>query len=285
MALEKRWEAISPIAFTADGTSEGLVTIDNACDFRVKQKVYIRATGLPNKYLEIKKIESDQKLYVGPISSDICAREDISAYTVALGATIEAPLQNRPAIPDKEHERAVFEEEPVVAKRIIPVDQCGRIYKSIVDDKGIQRFPVDANIGDITIDNINVDINADDGDNIAISRHENPRIVLLDEDYLKTELDEDNYTQIFTHTSAIEDIRYRLIKIKADTYGTFRVKVDGNIKDYFKTSPFKRNCIFEFVEDLEVLQNQVLTVEFVPGTCMELDSFNFFLRAEGYKQP
>ena len=284
MALEKRWEEILPIAFTADGTAEGLVTVEDACDFRVKQRIYIKASGEPAKYLEIKKIKSPTEIYVGPISSDICARTDISAYTVGGGATIEAPEQKRPSIPDKEYERASFEEEPVVAKRTVMVDQCGSIYRSITDTNGIQRLPVDANIGDITIDNLNVDIDADTGDNVAISRHQNPRIVIQENDILAAGLDDSDYTQVLSYIPASEDIRFRTIKIKADTYGTFRIKVDGVVKDYFKTSPLQRNAIFEFIEDLEVLQGQTLSVEFVPR-CITLASYNFFLRGEGYKQP
>lgn len=130
--LEKRLHAVSPQMFTANGTVAGLITVAaNACAlFKVKQRVLIKATGLPTLELEIKEIDSEENIYVGPYSSpgnpaNINSRTDISAYTVVLGANISAFEQKRPAIDYAESMRAVYDEEPTVALRTVMVDECG----------------------------------------------------------------------------------------------------------------------------------------------------------------
>src|ERR1019366_9582142 len=102
--LEKRFYAVPPQLFTADGTTEGVITIAaNACIlFKVKMRVILTATGLPNLLLEIKEIDNEENIQVGPIAgtlkvpganTGITARTDISAYTVALNAAVMADEQ------------------------------------------------------------------------------------------------------------------------------------------------------------------------------------------------
>jgi hypothetical protein len=67
-------------------------------------------------------------LILGPENKGINTRSDVSAYTTALNATVEASEQNRPSIPPADYERAVYEEEPIVAKRVIGVDRYGELY-------------------------------------------------------------------------------------------------------------------------------------------------------------
>jgi len=125
-----------------------------------------------------------------------------------------------------------------------------------------------------------VEVDAADGDNIAISRHENFRNILLEEDYVDTDFTTNTYTEVLSY-SATEDLKVRALKIKADTLGTFRVKVNGTIADYFKTSNFDRNCKFIFLEDLGVNNGQTLSVEFVPER-IRINNYNFFFRIEAY---
>jgi hypothetical protein len=137
--LEKRFYAVPPQLFTANGTNEGVVTIAGgaATLFKVGMKVYINATGLPTLYLQIKEIDSETNIQVGPIpgtlktpgaNTGITARSNISAYTVALGANISADEQKRPAIDYAEIMRAVYDEEPTVALRTVLVDELGDRY-------------------------------------------------------------------------------------------------------------------------------------------------------------
>lgn len=148
MAIEKKWEAIPARAFTANGggtpANKGLVTLASTIDFRVKQQIVITAIGLDSLELEVKRIESENTMYVG-VPGGIDLRADLTAFTVSAGSQIFALAQPRPSIPDKEYQRAMFEEEPVVAQRSILVDDFGDKYNKD------NRFPVDA---EVTVDNL-----------------------------------------------------------------------------------------------------------------------------------
>jgi hypothetical protein len=67
-------------------------------------------------------------MIVGPKSGNINATTDVSSYTMALGANISANEQKRPTIGADDFERAVYEEEPTVAKRVVMVDKFGNKY-------------------------------------------------------------------------------------------------------------------------------------------------------------
>jgi hypothetical protein len=122
--LEKRFAAVPPQAFTANGTLFGLVTLADTSMFKVKQHVVLDATSLSTT-LEVKEVVSNTQLYVGPIKGSITSRTDISAYTVAAGAFIYANEQNRPNIDYSEIWRAVYDEEPTIALRTMLVDEQG----------------------------------------------------------------------------------------------------------------------------------------------------------------
>lgn len=125
MAIEKKWESISPVPFVVNGTVDGIVTISSVTRFKVKQEVYLAATGQDTILIEIKRVISATQLLVGPKGKNLSTVMDVSAFTVAAGAVIYAPEQSRPSIPAQEHERAVYEEEPTVAKRVFIVDELG----------------------------------------------------------------------------------------------------------------------------------------------------------------
>lgn len=127
---------------------------------------------------------------------------------------------------------------------------------------------------------IELDVDADNGANIAISRHEQFRNITDSVDFLDSDLSTNTFTEIWEYV-ATENLRTRVIKIKADTFGEFRIKVNGQIQDYFLTSPTQRNCNFLFIEDLDVPNTQSLTVEFRPER-LRILNLNFFFRVEGY---
>ena len=144
--LEKRFAAVPPQAFTADGTDRGIVTIADTSLFKVKQQVILMS---PNVALEVKKVISPTQMMVGPISPDINTYQDISAYTVAGSAFIFANEQKRPSIPFEESTRAVYEEEPTVAVRTVLVDK----YGNKISEGNPLPVQVDTtlNIGDVRI--------------------------------------------------------------------------------------------------------------------------------------
>jgi hypothetical protein len=129
---------------------------------------------------------------------------------------------------------------------------------------------------------IDVDISAENGDTIAISRHDNPVRLTSETNYLPGALSTSAYTQIYTYT-ATYDFRIRMLKVKADTFGSFRIKKNATIEDYSQTSQLLRNAEFEFIEDLDVIIGDIITIEFLPDRIQGLANYNFFFRVEGYE--
>lgn len=165
--LEKRFRAVSPQAFVANGTANGVITIVNATLFKVKQEVLVEATGLPQLELEVKDIQNITTMIVGPRGGNIRGTINISAYTTGLGANVFANEQKRPPIDYAEIMRGVFEEEPAVALRNLLVDKLGSPYDST------NPLPVDATVS-VVVPPVAVDLDAitpptrPDPDNVLI---------------------------------------------------------------------------------------------------------------------
>jgi hypothetical protein len=171
VAYEKRLKAVPSQLFTADGTNLGKVTIPDACAFKVKQQVILSSSTQGPTRLEVKRVDGDTVLFVGPISdhqhkSSISERTNISAYLVADGASIYAEEQKRPNIPEQEIERLTYEEEPTVARRVILVDDCGDKIGSVQDSNGVNRLAVDANV---SVDFGDTQINIENPDKVKIT--------------------------------------------------------------------------------------------------------------------
>lgn len=138
--LEKRFTAVPPQLFTVDGTADGVLKVVYSGFFKVKQQIIIRSnTQGPTTDLEIKRITDVNTIEVGP-KGKIDQRADLTAFTVAGGAVIFANEQHRPLIPQEEVIRAVYEEEPVVAYRVIGVDQNGNTVNWSEDGLVPQEF-------------------------------------------------------------------------------------------------------------------------------------------------
>lgn len=114
----------------------------------------------------------------------------------------------------------------------------------------------------------------------AIGGHSTRKTVLVVDDYLAADLSTAAFTEVVAHT-VVEAMKVKVIKVNTNTFGSFRVKVNGDIRDYYQTSVTERNCRFEFSEDLLVDQDDVLTIEFIPDR-IQLAAYNFFMRVEAY---
>lgn len=158
MTREKTWSAISPKSVTFNSTASGQVFIATTEEFKVKQLVTVRGNALPPLDLQVKRINSDTELLLGPRnpSSDPV---DLSLYTVAASSTISAQEQTRPSIPDKEYMRAVYAEEPAVAIRGLLVNEQGQPYSD--------ENPLPIQIGDVTIDNVGIE--DEDGNKLKVN--------------------------------------------------------------------------------------------------------------------
>jgi len=176
--------------------------------------------------------------------------------------------------PRNKIEQEIYE-ECAQAHRNLLVDDCGEPADYIVDGSGVNRLAVDAAVS--------VNVDADIGSNLSISRHQNPFNYTDEIDLLPAGLDTTSYTQLFSVVSASDDLRFRVVKVKADTFGTFRVKLDGDIIEYYDTSPIERNCRFHFLEDLDVPSGSTVTVEFRPERIRTLSNYNFWMKIEGYE--
>jgi hypothetical protein len=130
--LEKRWKVVSPQTFVSSAAVLGQIVVRDATLFRVKQQVIVSSDTIPSRDdLEIKRILNRTTLLIGPKTGNIDARHDMSVYVPADNPVISANEQLRSKIPEQEIERLTYEEEPIVARRVIQVDQVGIPIKTV----------------------------------------------------------------------------------------------------------------------------------------------------------
>ena len=141
---EKRLYAVSPRAFTSDGGANGQITVAETSDFVVGHVVQLRSSTQQVLELKVKRIVDKFTLFVGEVKQPIHNRVNISAFTVADGATIEAIEQLRPSITEQEVERNTYDEEPLVARRVRLIDVYGddanSPISSVQGDEPIAKF-------------------------------------------------------------------------------------------------------------------------------------------------
>lgn len=156
MANERLWDSIGPVAFTANGGSDGVVTVASVAGMRVKQLVTIQSnTQQPSQEkLEIKKVLSLTKIIVGPVKTNgqFMTRANLSAYLVADSATIKILEQPKSKPPAADIIAAVYEQEPVVGIRTFGVDELGRPYNTK------NPLPVQLSDGNINIGTVNAEL-------------------------------------------------------------------------------------------------------------------------------
>lgn len=129
---------------------------------------------------------------------------------------------------------------------------------------------------------VNMQVDADDGDTIAIARHAQPFEQSNEFNLSAGGLSTSAYTQVYTFTSASDDLRIKTVKSSTSTLGTWKVKVDGQIKEVFRTSNNTRNLNIDFYNEIDLLDGQVLSLEFRPDR-LRLNNYEFFVRLEGYE--
>lgn len=185
--------------------------------------------------------------------------------------------------------------------------RTGEPISVTTDSNGLRRLAVDANvtasIGNIDVDldfnedsvqigdpntgftlkintdgsvDANVEIDADDGDNIAISAHP-LQIFSQAADTITTA----NFEEIFTYTSI--DNRTRIVSVVStvSTPSLIRIKINGTIVRQFWTSPTERNAIFHFKENRPLLNGEILTVEAKVDRLI-YSTYETFTSMEGY---
>lgn len=139
MAIEKKWPAVPPQLFTADGTALGVVNVASASGFRVKQAASIQSNSLPAIRVQVKRVVSSTQIVVGPIPNEmpinrqqgrsgLTERSDLSAYTVADGAFIYAEEQQKVPIDPREIMQAVYRQEPGTTIGVELDDEFGNAF-------------------------------------------------------------------------------------------------------------------------------------------------------------
>jgi hypothetical protein len=124
--------------------------------------------------------------------------------------------------------------------------------------------------------NANTEVDAADGDNIAISAHplqvfaENP-------DTLTSAV----FEEIFSYTSSDNRTRLMLIECSVSTPSRIRVKLNGTVIRELWTSPLERNVQFKFLEHRPLLNGQVISVEAQVERFIH-PSYDTFTSMEGY---
>jgi hypothetical protein len=152
IGIEKKWPAVAPQLFTADGTAQGVVTVADARGFKVKMMVVIIGTGLPTLRLQIKRFISPTEFIVGPDKAPrpgqgtINLRADLSAYTTALTCFAYAEEQDKAVLTERDILQAVYEQEPATAIRTLAVDGFGQAIDSTTTQDGKTRLAVDAEV-------------------------------------------------------------------------------------------------------------------------------------------
>lgn len=102
----------------------------------------------------------------------------------------------------------------------------------------------------------NIEVDANDGDNIAISAHPEP-IFDFDSDTITSA----NFEEIYSYASTNTRTRVSAVKGTIETVALVRLKINGTIVDQYHTSPTNRNFKFKFEEHRPLSNTDVLTVE------------------------
>lgn len=130
--------------------------------------------------------------------------------------------------------------------------------------------------------NADVAVDSEDGDNIAISRHAMPFEVVTESTKTAAQLSVTTFTEVYSLSNNLPNLRIKSLKADCNTYGEYRLLVNGVLRDKYRTSPTERNCRIVFSEEIDLPQGQVISLEFRPER-IRLANYQFFTRLEGYQ--
>jgi hypothetical protein len=127
---ERKYDSVAPIALTQDGLADGTVSVGNSEGFFVKSQAILASDTIPEGIaFQIQSVPDKNTIVLGPLGSNLNGRADVSSFLVADNATIQFPAnQLRPNIPFEQHSQFTYQQEPVVANRVINVDPYGKPY-------------------------------------------------------------------------------------------------------------------------------------------------------------
>lgn len=278
---EKRFAAVPAQVFTADGGADGSVTIANTSLFKVKQRVNISAIGQTNIEVEVKRVVSSTVMIVGPTTGNINTFSNLTVYTVAASAQVFANEQKRPQISADDFERAVYEEEPTVAKRVVLVDEFGNKFNEDNPLPTSSTFTGSISVGEVDQGDPNTDnkawpvkitdgtnplsINPDGSINVNISSSNIADGLTINHNEISS-VGSGVETTILTLAAPLNGIRVLKVEVSGDLVALFRVKLDGTTLTNKRSwwTNFNQTFNFEdFTNGLWLNSGQVLTITVV----------------------
>jgi hypothetical protein len=228
--LEKRFAAVAPQLLTSNGTVAGQITVVDGSLYKVKQIISLQATGVGPAQFQVQRIINCNTIFLGPVgSSDIInSRSDVSAYTVALGAFIFAIEQPRPTVPEEQVTRWTYEEEPVVARRVVIVDECGDKFN---DSNPLPvAFDGTITIGDVSIveGGNTMDVNSDGSINVNIVNSIPTTVPGLNIFYQEiSSVASGATTPIYTFTAPVGGFRMFKIEVAGENIALYTLVLNG----------------------------------------------------------
>ncbi len=133
LTSEKNWWSVllTPIQVLPSGR----IVVSSTKGLKVKQLISLSKVNIPAKLFQIKKVYSDTEFVVGEPDRGINSTVVPTEYN---GGSAAVNQQQRNTIAEGYVIRSVYEEEPTMALRTIPVDWLGNEYTKS------NPFPVDA---------------------------------------------------------------------------------------------------------------------------------------------
>lgn len=123
-AYDRFWPQASA-TLTANGGSNGIVSVTSTTGFYSLQEIVLTATGVSPLEGEVKEVLSATQMRIGARNKQPNGPgQDLSAYTTGAGAQIIAPFQRKFAVDGNVFDY-VYESAPTVALRTLQVDPQG----------------------------------------------------------------------------------------------------------------------------------------------------------------
>lgn len=131
---QNQWPAVTPQLLTANGGSDGLVSIPDTAGFYATQIVKMSNNDPFTEYFQVLEIISDTQMYLG-YPTNIGEKRyranfaSLAAYTVAKSSTVEAAQQNK-RLPTPH----------AVLQSVLAPEPIGALRNQLVNDRGAPLY-------------------------------------------------------------------------------------------------------------------------------------------------
>jgi hypothetical protein len=127
MANERQWNAVPPVALTANGTTTGILQVADTAGFFFGMEVLLKSNS-SQLTLFVKMVVDSTTIHVGPKKGGLDFNVDLSAFTTANNSMLSAAAQNKSTVPLEARMLATYETDPIDAWRVRTVDEYGNGY-------------------------------------------------------------------------------------------------------------------------------------------------------------